>query len=160
MADERLEDVLDMDSIVSTNPLTFDLTAAFVGGARAILQRIVWRWNQLLGFVTYAPDLGIPTPLIDIDGATFSRQDLAGLRAQLTKQAKAEDFVTQASVTVTLDAAGLLTVRAIITMTDAGNYPLEVKALGAINQLNGFRLTPEQLAANVAALKVDFGTGA
>lgn len=157
MADNRLQDVLDMDCIVSTNPLTFDLTAAFVGGARAILQRIVWRWCQLLGFVTYAPELGIPTPLLDIDGATFSRQDLAGLRAQLTKQAKAEDFVTQAVVLVSVDAAGLLTVNAVITLTDAGNYSLEVQALGAINQLSGFKLTPQQLAANVAALKAVFG---
>lgn len=157
MADNLLKDVLDMDTIVSTDPLTFDLTCAFVTGARAILQRILWRWCQLLGFVSYAPDLGIPTPLLDIEGATFSRQDLAGLRAQLTKQAKAEDFVTQAAVLVSVDEQGLLTVTAIITMTDGGNYPLEVQALGAVNQLSGFKLTPQQLAANVAALKAVIG---
>lgn len=157
MADAQLADVLDMNCIVSTNPLTFDLTAAFVSGARAILQRIVWRWCQLLGFVTYAPELGIPTPLLDIDGATFSRQDLAGLRAQLTKQAKAEDFVTQAAVLVAVDDAGLLTITAVITLTDGGNYPLEVTAIGAINQLGGTNFTSAQLAAQASAIKLSFG---
>lgn len=157
MADERLENVVDMDCIVSTNPLTFDLTSAFVQGPRAILHRIVARWNQLLGFVSYAPDMGIPTPLIDIDGATFSRADLAGLRAQLTKQAKEEDFVTQAAVVTTLSEQGLLTVNAVITMTDGGNYPLEVQAVGAVNQLGGTRLSAEQIADAVAFFRVTFG---
>lgn len=157
MADNLLKDVLDMDIIVSTNPLEFDLTAAFVTGPRAILQRILRRWCQLLGFVSYAPDLGIPTPLLDIEGATFSRQDLAGLRAQLTKQAKAEDFVTQAVVTVAVDDAGLLSVSGVITMTDGGNYPLEVEAIGALNPLGNLNFTPAQLAGIVAALRARIG---
>ncbi len=157
MADQRLADVLDMDCVVSENPLVFGLTSAFVRGPRAILQRILWRWCQLVGFAQYAPDLGVPVPLLDIDGATFSRADLAGLRATLTKQARDEDFVTDASVAVSLSDAGALTVRAAITMTDAGVYPLEVLAIDAINQLSGFALTPQQIAANVAAYRAIFG---
>lgn len=157
MADQLLSSVVDMNCIVSTNPLAFGLTSAFVQGPRAILQRILWRWCQLVGFAQYAPDLGVPVPLLDIDGATFSRADLAGLRSTLTKQARAEDFVTDASVSVSLTDAGALTVRAVITLTDEGAYPLEVLAIDAINQLSGFALTPAQIAANVAGYRAVFG---
>ncbi len=157
MADQLLSSVVDMDCIRSTNPLAFGLTSAFVTGARAILQRILWRWCQLLGFAQYAPDLGVPTPLLDIDGATFSRADLVGLRATLTKQARAEDFVTDAVVSVALSAAGTLTVLGRITLTDGGTYPLEVQAGAVINQLSGTQLTQAQLDANIAAISVIIG---
>lgn len=157
MADQLLANVVDMDCIRSTNPLAFGLTSAFATGPAAILRRILWRWCQLLGFVTYAPDLGLPTPLLDIDGATFSRADLAGLRGQLAKQARAEDFVTDASISVSLSDAGALRIVAVISMTDGGNYPLEVQAIDAINQLSGFKLTRAQIEANVNALRASFG---
>lgn len=157
MADALLADVFDTDCVVSTNPLVFDDTCAFVKGARAILQRILWRWCQLLGFVSYAPDLGIATPLLDIDGATFSREDLSGLKGQLTKQAMAEDFVTDAVVILTLSDAGRLSVSAIITLTDGGQYPLEVEAIGAINPLGNLNFTGAQLDAIAAALRARIG---
>lgn len=157
MADALLADVFDSDCVVSTNPLVFDDTCAFVKGPAAILRRILWRWCQSLGFVSYAPDLGLATPLLDIDGATFSREDLSGLKGQLTKQAMAEDFVTDAVVILTLTDAGLFTVSAVITMTDGGRYPLEVEAIGAINQLGNLNLTGAQLEAIAAALRAVIG---
>ena len=157
MTDQLLANVVDMDCVRSTNPLAFGLTSAFVTGARAILQRILARWCQLLGFVPHAPDLGLTTPLLDIAGATFSRADLAGLRGQLTKQARAEDFVTDAAVALSLTDAGLLSVVAIITLMDGGNYPLEVQAIDAINQLGQIKATQAQIDANVAFLRAHIG---
>lgn len=157
MADQLLAAVVDMDCVKTTNPLAFGLTSAFVTGPRAILQRILWRWCQPLGFVPYDEGLGIPTPLLDIDGATFSRTDLAGLRAQLTKQAKEEAFVTNAVVSVRLSDAGDLTVSAAITLTDGGTYPLEVQAIDAINQLGQIKATQAQIDANVAFLRAHIG---
>lgn len=158
MADALLSAVCDMDSIVSQNPLTFGLTSAFVTGPRAILQRIVsMRWCQLLGYITYDETMGITTPLLDLDGSTWTRQDLQGLQGQLIKQAKEEDFVTGCSVALTLTDSGAFHVRAVVSMTDGGDYPLEVGLAGAINQLGGTNLSDAQIAANVAALAVVFG---
>ena len=158
MTDKLLADVCDMDTVVSTTPLAFGLTSAFVKGPRAILQRILsMRWCQLLGYITYDETMGITTPIQDLDGTTWAREDLQGLRGALIKQAMEEDFVTGCTVALTLTDSGLFTIRAVVSMTDGGDYSLEVGPAGAVNQLGGTNYTDADIASQVAALAVVFG---
>jgi hypothetical protein len=126
-----LADVRDMDCLLSLNPLRLGLGASVVIGADAILRRVLYRWCSLLGTVRHAPDLGLSIPLLDIGGATFSPADLAGLRSQLEKQARDEDFVTAATVDARLDPDGALFVAGAIRLTDGRTYPLALSTADA-----------------------------
>jgi hypothetical protein len=52
----------------------------------------------------------------------------------LRREAKAEDFVDSATVSVTLDG-GVLRIRAGVTLIDGVTYPLEVDITGAVAAL-------------------------
>lgn len=124
-----IAEVRDIDCLKSLNPIRFDMGASsFVTGTDALLRRILYRWCALLGSVRHARDLGVPRPLLDLPGATFSPADLAGLRASLEKQARDEAFVSGASVTVTLADSGNLNVAAKIRFEDGRVEPLELLA--------------------------------
>ena len=125
-----IADVRERDCLVSLNPLRFGRTrAVFVQGRRAILQRVLYRWCTYLGSRRHDPTLGTLLPLQDLGGYTFSPQDLAGLRQQLERQARAENFVSAASVPLTLSGAGVLLVTGSIDLTDdtgSVTLPLEM----------------------------------
>jgi hypothetical protein len=125
-----IANVRERDCLVSLNPLKFGRTRqVYVTGRRAILQRILYRWCTYRGSRRHAPDLGILTPLIDIGGYTFAPADLVGLRSQLEKQARAENFVSGASVPLSFSEAGVLLVQGSIDLIDDTgkvNLPLEM----------------------------------
>jgi hypothetical protein len=125
-----LAEVRDVDCIASSSPLVFDLSAKEVTGAAAVLRRILYRWCSRRGAIRHAAGIGLETPLTDLDAATLSDDDLAGLRTALEREAKDEDFVVDAAVTLAL-LAGRLFVASKITLTDGQTYPLEVLASAA-----------------------------
>jgi hypothetical protein len=123
--------VRDPDCIASFVPLRFDYSNRTVTGPDAVLRRVLYRWCSLRGTVRHAEDLGLITPLFDIEGATFSLAGLDGLKAALVREALAVDFVIGAGVTLTLTGSGKLVVSAAITLVDGRTYPLEVVASAA-----------------------------
>lgn len=150
-----IADVYDMDCIVSFVPLKLGLTAAFTRGASAIMRRILRRWCILVGSDPDSPDLGVPVPILDMDGVTLSRDDLQAFRASLEKQARDESFVSTARVSATLSDSGLLSISAIVTLEDGLTYSLEVGAAGAINELGGFKFSQSSIDATIAFLKAN-----
>jgi len=126
-----LQDVVDIDNVASFNPLVFDYGTTLVRGADAILRRVLYLWNTLLGTLRHAPGLGMTTPLLDIEGATFSPQDLSGLRATMIAQAKEVAFVDDGKVSVVLLAGGSLMISSSITLTDNKAYALELSISAA-----------------------------
>lgn len=144
-------DVLDMERVISFNPLTFDLTSAFVAGWQAIARRILYRWCTRVGSDLSDPNYGVTIPLTSLRGVTLAPQDIRGIKADLARQALQEDFVTGAVINATLSEAGLLSVTARITLTDGLTYTLEVGPAGAINQLGGTQRTDAQIQALIAS---------
>lgn len=144
-------DVLDMERVLSFNPLAFDLTSAFVAGWQAVCRRILYRWCTRVGSDLSDPNYGVTIPITSLRGVTLAPQDLRGIRADLARQALQEDFVTGAVVNATLSPAGLLSISARITLTDGLTYALEVGPEGAINQLGGTQRTSSEIQALIAS---------
>lgn len=127
-----ISDVVDQNMLVSEAPLTFDLGSNLVRGARAILFRVLYLWCTLLGTLRHAPGLGMSTPLLDLDGSTFSPQQLQGLQSALESQALEVDFVAGCTVTLSpVGTSGTLIVAATVTLTDNKAYALEVSISAA-----------------------------
>ncbi len=126
-----LQDVVDVDDVASFAPLTFDMGFNLVRGADAILRRVLYLWCTLLGTLLHAPGLGMTTPLLDLDGSTFSPFQLQGLRTTLAAQAKEVAFVDECSVTLTFLPSGMLIVSALITLSDNKAYALELSITDA-----------------------------
>jgi len=144
-------DVLDMERVLTFNPLTFDMTSAFVAGYQAVLRRILYRWCTRVGSDLSDPNYGVTIPLTSMRGVTLAPQDLRGIKADLARQALQEDFVTGAVINATLSEAGLLSISARITLTDGLTYALEVGPAGAINQLGGTQRTTAEIQALIAS---------
>lgn len=127
-----IADVVDQNMLVSEAPLAFDLGSTLVRGPRAILLRVLYLWCTLLGTLRHAPGLGLLTPLLDLDGSTFSPQQLQGLQSALEAQALEVDFVAGCAVSFApLGASGTLIVSALIALTDNKAYALEVSVSAA-----------------------------
>lgn len=126
-----LQDVVDTDCVVSFAPLAFDMTPNLVRGPDAILRRVLYLWCTMLGTLLHAPGLGMTTPILDLDGSTFSPFELQGLRATLIAQAKEVAFVDECSVTLTFLPSGMLIVAALITLSDNKTYALELSITDA-----------------------------
>ena len=109
-----LDQVVDLDCIASTDPLVLDLpsTERYVTGRQAIAYRVVYAWAAVLH-------------LLELEGS-FSRAELAKLRSNLARLAEDEDFVSSASVTVTLGDDGALDIACTLTFDDSTTAALEV----------------------------------
>lgn len=121
-----LADVRDLDCVLAWAPLQLGLSAREVSGAPAVLRRVLYRWCTTRGLLPWDVSVGLGTALQDMPGVVLSPADLLGLRQALRREAMQEDFVYDAQVTVTLDVAGALRIRAAITLVDGKTYPLEV----------------------------------
>ena len=120
-----LAQVQDTDCIVSLRPLVLGRRpGAYVTGARAVLQRVLYRWLcPAVPWRDYDPTWGCG--LLSLLGATLSPRQLLGLRQQLEGQAKLGDFVADAKAPLSLvDTA--LSVVGSIKLVDGRSYPLEV----------------------------------
>jgi hypothetical protein len=124
----NLADVRDLDSVKSFSPLVLGMSAREVSGAAAVLRRILYRWCSRKGSLRHAPSVGLDAPLTDLDAATWSTDERDGYGEALVREAKDEDFVDDATVTLRLDDAGTLTVRGSIRLIDGKTYALEVDA--------------------------------
>jgi hypothetical protein len=123
-----LADVEDIDLIKSFSPLAFDLSARRVKGSAAILRRILYRWCIPAGFLDFDRSVGLAVPLLDLEGYTFSTNDLAAKALAFQREAEGVDYVLNAPVEVTLTSAGRMDVSARVTLVDGKTYPLEVLA--------------------------------
>lgn len=122
-----LDQVRDIDCVASLAPLRFDLPSPHreAVGASAILRRVLGRWCTRAGSVRTDPTIGITTPLTELEGARFEDRDLLRLQIELAAQARAEDFVLSARVTVSV-VGGSLRVVGRITLVDGRTYALEL----------------------------------
>jgi hypothetical protein len=123
-----LAEVEDIDLIKSFSPLAFDLSARRVKGPAAILRRILYRWCIPAGFLDFDRSVGLVVPLLDLEGYTFSTNDLAAKALAFQREAEGVDYVLNAPVEVTLTSAGRMDVSARVTLIDGKTYPLEVLA--------------------------------
>ncbi len=116
-----LDDVTDLDCVLSTDPLTLDLpeTERYVTGHQAIAQRVLGGW---------AADAN----LLELEGS-WDPTEIAILRSLLASIAEAEDYVRSIDVVVTLVDAGTLTIEAAIVFVDGTTYTFEVTAAEAVS---------------------------
>jgi len=121
-----LQDVVDLNNVASFAPLVFDYGATLIGGADAILRRVLYLWCTPLLVLRHAPGLGVSVPVPDLPGFTFSPLELQGLRQSLEAQAKEVAFVDACRVTLTFLPTGTLMLSALITLTDNKAYALEL----------------------------------
>lgn len=132
-----LDDVRDPDCIVSLSPLRFDITGAYVMGARAIVRRVLYRLVSPRGSLVYAPGSGID--LRDLENASLSNAQIEGWRNAITREARAVDYVLDAAAGLKLIGRDWIVVVALV-LVDGKPYPLEVgigAAGAAINSLGG-----------------------
>lgn len=131
-----LDQVRDVDCVLSFQPLRLGLSARTVDSAAAVLRRILYRWCTPRGFLPWDLGVGLATPVQGLVGAVLSPVDVLGLRQALRREAMAENFVYDADVSVTLATGGGLTIRAAVTLVDGIAYPLEVDITGAAAALS------------------------
>lgn len=125
----NLADVRDLDSVKSFSPLVLGMSAREVRGPAAVLRRILYRWCTRKGALRYAPSVGLDVPILDLDAATWSTDELDGYATALVREAKDEDFVSSdTSVTLRLGEGGVLIMRGAIKLVDGKTYALEVAA--------------------------------
>lgn len=117
----RLNDVCDIDCVVSASPLIVDLpsTERYVTGARAIAYRVVYGWIA-------------DANLLELEGS-WDPTEIAMLRSLLASIAEEEDFVLGCDVTVDLLANGELIIAAGLGLVDGRTYLLEVTAGDAVS---------------------------
>ncbi len=117
-----LDQICDLDCVVSTAPLVVDLAATerYVYGQRAIAQRVLVGWID-------------DGALLELDGHTLDPDaDLVILRAQYRRIAEEEDFVIGAGVTATL-VDDVLTIVGFLRFVDGRTYILEVTSADAVS---------------------------
>ena len=110
-----LNDVCDLDCVVSTRPLVLDYpdTERYARGVQAVLRRILYAW--------------VRAGLLKLEGASLSRAEIVALRSQYEALAEDEDYVLSASLTIELtDSTGALDVSASVRLVDGREYEFEV----------------------------------
>jgi hypothetical protein len=132
-----LADIRDPDCIASLSPLTFDITGAYVTGASAIVRRVLYRIVSPRGSLVYARGSGID--LRDLENASLSPAQIEGWRSALVREARAVDYVLDATAGLALVERTWIVVVAVV-LVDGRTYPLEVgiaDAGAALNSLGG-----------------------
>lgn len=121
-----LDQVRDLDCVLTTSPLALGLSSRTVTGAAAVLRRILYRWCTPRGALSWALGVGVAQPVHALRGVVLSDRDRLGLSQALRREAVDEDYVSSCSVTATQSATGALSIRASVTLVDGITYPLEV----------------------------------
>lgn len=119
----RLDEVCDLDCLVSMAPLVVDLPKAevYARGIDAIVRRVLYVWIGQAG-------------LLELEGRSFSVGEQVELRGTLETLAGEQEYVLTADVTLDLDDNnGLLAIGCDLRFVDGRTYTFSVSTADAVS---------------------------
>jgi hypothetical protein len=114
------------------NGLDLSSPSYMASGFLVVAEAILRRWNTGRGQLVDDPNYG--ESVFDLISDDLGPSDLAYAQQRLAAEAKKDERISRAAVTLTLAADGACTIAAVIT-TAAGPFRMVVKAANATLQL-------------------------